>query len=93
HARLFVVLDDLSGLAVIDRFARPGRALSFEGRLHLLPDTLVALASPRRALAQQDGRRLDVFAVPLKGQPAGMEAAIGRNDRPHAMQGFCATGA
>jgi hypothetical protein len=22
-----------------------------------------------------------------------MEAAIGRNDRPHAMQGFCATGA
>ncbi|HEV2543212.1 MAG TPA: heparinase II/III family protein [Methylobacterium sp.] len=92
HARLFLVLDDLSGMAVVDRFARPGRALSFEGRLHLAPDTLVALASPRRALAQGEGRRLDVFAVPLKGQPAGLEAAIGRNDRPGAMQGFCATG-
>ena len=92
HARLFLVLDDLSGMAVIDRFARPGRALSFEGRLHLAPDTLVALASARRALAQGEGRRLDILAVPLKGQPAGMEAAIGRTDRPGAMQGFCATG-
>ncbi|MBB2963903.1 heparinase II/III family protein [Methylobacterium sp. R2-1] len=93
HARIFLVLDDLGGMAVIDRFARPGRTLSFEGRLHLLPDTLAALASPRRALAQQEGRRLEFFAVPLRGQAAGMEATIGRNDRPHAMQGFCATGA
>ncbi|BAU89242.1 hypothetical protein MPPM_0637 [Methylorubrum populi] len=92
HARLFVVLEDLTGVAVIDRFVRPGRRLSFEGRLHLLPDTLVAVASPRRALAQQEGRRLDVLAVPLNGQSAGMEAAIGRNDQPHAMHGFCATG-
>ena len=93
HTRLFLVLDDLSGMAVIDRFARPGQPLSFEGRLHLPPDALVALASPRRALAQAEGRRLDVFAVPLKGQPAGMEAAIGRNDRPRAMEGLSATGA
>lgn len=93
HARLFLVLDDLGGMAVIDRFRRPGRALAFEGRLHLPPDALVALSGPRRALAQQDGQRLDVVAVPLKGQAAGMDAAIGRNDRPHAMQGFSATGA
>ncbi|CAO4164297.1 heparinase II/III family protein [Methylorubrum aminovorans] len=92
HDRLCLVLDDLSGMAVIDRFARPGRALSFEGRLHLAPETLVALASPRRALAQGEGRRLDIFALPLKGQPAGMETAIGRNDRQGAMQGFYATG-
>ena len=92
HARLFLVLDDLSGMAVIDRFVRPGRSVSFEGRLHLLPDALVALANPRRALAQQDGRRLEFFAVPLEGQPAGMEAGFGRSDRPHAMEGFCATG-
>ena len=92
HARLFLVLDDLSGMAVIDRFVRVGPSLSFEGLLHLPPDTLVALSSPRRALAQQEGRRLEFFAIPLKGQAAGLEVAIGRSDRPHAMQGFCATG-
>ncbi len=93
HARLFLVLDDLSGMAVIDRFARAGRTIAFEGLLHLPPDALVALTGARRALAQQDGRRLDFVAVPLKGQAAGLDLTIGRNDWPHAMQGFCATGA
>lgn len=37
HTRLFLVLDDLSGMAVIDRFARAGRAIAFEGLLHLPP--------------------------------------------------------
>ncbi|MEH3117561.1 MAG: heparinase II/III family protein [Methylorubrum populi] len=92
HARLFLALDDLSGLAVIDRFSRPGRSVSFEGLLHLSPEALVALTAPCRALAQQDGRRLAFLAVALKGQPAGMEVAIGRNDRAQAMQGFMATG-
>ncbi|MBD8907271.1 heparinase II/III domain-containing protein [Methylorubrum zatmanii] len=93
HARIFVVLDDVSGMAVIDRFARAGHALSFEGLLHLSPDALVALSGPRRALAQQEGRRLEVFGFAVKGRAAGMEIAVGRDDRAHAMQGFVASGA
>lgn len=96
HARLFLVLDDLGGLAVLDRFERMGegssRAVSFEGLLHLAPDTLVALPGPRRALARQENGRLDLQPWTVTGQGAGMEVAIGRSDRPGRMQGFVAAG-
>ena len=96
HARVFVVLDDLRGLAVLDRFARrgagSGRAIAFEGQVQLAPDTLVALSGPRRALAQQEGRRLDLLTWTVAGQAAGLEASVGRADRPGAMRGFVAAG-
>ncbi|GAB6844633.1 hypothetical protein HNR00_000365 [Methylorubrum rhodinum] len=96
HARLFLVLDDLGGLAVLDRFVArsdgPSRAVSFEGLLHLPPDTLVALSGPRRALARQEGGRLDFQPWTVTGQGAGMDVVIGRSDRPGRMQGFVAAG-
>ena len=95
HARLFLVLDDLAGLAVLDRFVRrgaAGRSISFEGLLHLPPDTLVALSGPHRALARQAGGRLDLRAWTVTGQGGGMDVVIGRSDRPGRMQGFVATG-
>ena len=92
HTRIFVVLEEVSGMAVIDRFARAGHTLSFEGLLHLSPNALVALSGPRRALAQQEGRRLELFGFAVKGRAAGMEIVIGRDDRAHAIQGFVAAG-
>ena len=96
HARLFLALDDLDGLAVLDRFERRGagadRAVSFEGLLHLAAETLVALSGPRRALARQEGGRLDLQPWTVTGQGAGMDVVIGRNDRPGRMQGFVAAG-
>ncbi|SFL35098.1 heparinase II/III domain-containing protein [Methylorubrum salsuginis] len=96
HARFFVILDDLSGLAVLDRFVRRGdaevRAVSFEGLLHLPPETLVALSGPRRALARQEGGRLDFQPWTVTGQGAGLDVVIGRSDRPGRMQGFVAAG-
>ncbi|KQT53601.1 hypothetical protein ASG52_05665 [Methylobacterium sp. Leaf456] len=96
HARLFLVLDDLYGLAVLDRFVRvgdaAGRAIAFEGLLHLPPETLVALSGPRRALARQDGGRLDLQPWTVTGQAAGLDVVIGRSDRPGRMQGFVAAG-
>ncbi|WP_232631156.1 heparinase II/III family protein [Methylobacterium sp. Leaf118] len=94
HARIFVVLDDLRGLAVLDRFTRrrAERAISFAGQVQLAPDTLVALSGPRRALAQQDGRRLEILSWTVTGQAAGLAVSVGRSDRPGAMRGFVAAG-
>ena len=96
HVRLFLVLDDLGGLAVLDRFERlgeaAGQAVSFEGLLHLPPDTLVALSGPRRAFARQEGGRLEIQPWTVTGQGAGMDLVIGRSDRPGRMQGFVAAG-
>lgn len=96
HVRTFVLLDDLSGLAVIDRFDRPSAPdarIAFEGLLHLAPEALVALAGPRRLLAQQGKDRIDLVPLALSGQPAGIEVVCGRDDRPGAIQGFVAQAA
>lgn len=90
HARTFVLLDDLDGIAVIDRFEGRG-LLSVEGVLHVAPDTLVALAGPRRALAQQGARRLGFTPWVVAGRQAGLEIVNGRDERASTLQGFVAT--
>ena len=90
HVRIFVVPDDLLGLAVIDRFEASARPMAFAGLLHLVPDALLAVADPRRALAQQAGRRMSLVPWTIDGHPAGLEVINGRNDRPGTMQGFVA---
>lgn len=88
HARILVVLHDLSGLAVIDRFAVENGPVSFEGLLHLAPDVIAAIASPRRAMAQFGRSRLAFTPLAQAGRVAGLSIVNGRNDRPGAMQGF-----
>ena len=90
HVRIFVLLDDLDGLAVIDRFETAERPVTFEGLLHLAPEAVVALAGPRRGLAQIGDRRLGLIPWTVAGQAAGLEIVNGRNDRPGALQGFVA---
>ncbi|TGE01777.1 heparinase II/III domain-containing protein [Methylobacterium nonmethylotrophicum] len=89
HLRVFVLPHDLSGLAVIDRFAAlDGGPLTFEAYAHLAPESLVALEGPRRAQARQGGRRLGLVPFAIAGRVAGLEAVIARSDRPGTLQGF-----
>ena len=88
HARIFVVLSDLSGLAVLDRFAVEDGPVSFEGLLHLAPDVLAAIASPRRAMAQSGRSRLAFTPLAQVGRVAGLSIVNGRNEGLGAMQGF-----
>jgi len=91
HARIFVLLDDLDGIAVIDRFRGPASAaLAFEGLLHLAPEAIVALSGPRRALAQQGARRLNLVPWVAQGRAAGLTLVNGRSEPPGALQGFVA---
>lgn len=88
HRRLFLVLDDLSGLAVIDRFAVADRPVAFEGAVNLSPEILVALAGPRRAMAQVGRARLSLSPVTLAGRAAGLTIQNGCNAHPGALRGF-----
>lgn len=90
HARLFVLLDDLDGIAVIDRFSGPG-ALAFEGLLHVSPDCLVGLTGGRRAMAQQGARRLGLVPHAFAGRAAGLGIVNGCDASASALQGFVAS--
>ncbi|WP_236960854.1 hypothetical protein [Methylobacterium durans] len=91
HVRTFLILDDLAGIAVIDRFAGRG-PIGFAARVHVAPDAVLALSDPRRVLAQAEGRRLGLVPWTLAGRAAGVEILCGRDGRPGTMQGFLAGG-
>ncbi len=65
-----------------------GGPMTFEAFAHLGPGTLVALEGPRRVQARQGSRRLGLVPFALAGRVAGLEAVIGRSDRPGTLQGF-----
>ncbi|WP_156376171.1 heparinase II/III family protein [Methylobacterium sp. Leaf117] len=88
HRRVFLVLDDLSGLVVLDRFTGPGGPLAFEAAAHLSPGILVALAGPRRAMAQSGRHRLSLSPVAITGRSAGLTLRNGCNAHPGALRGF-----
>ena len=92
HRRVFLVLDDLSGLAVFDRFSGSG-SLSFEGAVHLSPEILLALAGPRRAMAQAGRHRLSLSPLAVRGRCAGLTLRNGCNAHPGALRGFVAAAA
>ncbi|MET0430553.1 MAG: heparinase [Microvirga sp.] len=76
HVRAFAILDDLSGLAVFDRFATGDKPLALEGFLHLDPAAAVALDASGRAFALWNDRRLHIVPQVIAGQ-AG-RVAVGR---------------
>lgn len=92
HRRVFVLLDDLSGLAVLDRFTAGDGPVTFEGLVHFGPDIVAALAGPRRAMAQSGRARLSVVPVALTGRTAGLSLAIGCNEHPGGLRGFVSDG-
>ncbi|RZK82900.1 MAG: hypothetical protein EOO66_25680, partial [Methylobacterium sp.] len=92
HIRVFVLLDDLSGLAVLDRFTTGDRPVTFTGLVHVGPEIVVALAGPRRAVAQAGRARLSFVPVALTGRPAGLSLTMGCNEHPGALRGFVSDG-
>ncbi|MBE7248222.1 MAG: hypothetical protein INR63_25025, partial [Actinomycetospora chiangmaiensis] len=68
HVRAFVILPDLSGLAVFDRFLSGDRPVSVEGFLHLDASVVVALDGPRRVLGLRGDRRLHIVPHALAGR-------------------------
>ncbi|MCJ2140897.1 heparinase II/III family protein [Methylobacterium sp. E-066] len=76
HVRAFAILDDLSGLAVFDRFATGGAPLSLEGFLHLDPAVAVALDAAGRVFALWNDRRLQIVPQVIAGQLGRL--AVGR---------------
>ncbi|MCJ2036263.1 heparinase II/III family protein [Methylobacterium sp. J-068] len=88
HRRVFLVLDDLSGLAVLDRFAVESGPVGFEGTVHLSPEILLALAGPRRAMAQSGRARLSLSPVTVSGRSAGLTIQNGCNAHPGGLRGF-----
>ncbi|MCJ2076013.1 heparinase II/III family protein [Methylobacterium sp. E-016] len=90
HARAFVLLDDLSGIAVLDAFATADRPLFLEGFLHVPPEVVVALTDPQRAFGLRDGRRLSIVGRMLVGRFGGLSVTSGWNGPSPAVQGFVA---
>ncbi|MET3414846.1 heparinase [Methylobacterium sp. 1030] len=88
HARTFVLLEDLSGIAVFDTFTMTSRPLLLEGFLHLHPAVTVALVDPQRAYGLRDGQRLSVVFRMIAGRPGGMSVTNGWGARPSQVQGF-----
>ncbi|MFE1602427.1 heparinase II/III domain-containing protein [Methylobacterium sp. ID0610] len=88
HRRVLVTLDDLTALAVFDRFETEDRPISVEGLLHFPPDVLVALAGPRLVLASREISRLRVVPRIVTGHRGGLALVSGRNDRPGGLQGY-----
>ncbi|MCJ2122111.1 heparinase II/III family protein [Methylobacterium sp. J-077] len=77
HVRAFAILDDLSGLAVFDRFATGGGPLSLEGFLHLDPAVAVALDASGRVFGLRGDRRLRIVPHLIAGQRGRI--AVGRS--------------
>ncbi|MCJ2048321.1 heparinase [Methylobacterium sp. J-070] len=72
HLRAFVLLEDLSGLAVLDRFLAGDRPVSVEGFLHFDPSAAVALDASRRVFCLRGQRQLHVVPHTVSGRLADL---------------------
>ncbi|WP_342108196.1 hypothetical protein [Methylobacterium sp. SI9] len=78
HVRAFVLLEDLSGVAVLDRFVAGDRPLSTEGFLHFDAAVAVALDASRRVFALHGERRLHIVAHAVAGQFGDLAVRCGQ---------------
>jgi hypothetical protein len=68
HIRAFVLLPDLSGIAVFDRFHAGDRPLAVEGFLHLDASVVVGLDTARQVFGLRGDRRLIIVPHVLAGR-------------------------
>jgi hypothetical protein len=90
HRRIFICLEGLQAIAVIDHFSTQVRPISFEGFLHFAPEVVTALSSTQMGVAYSKDRRMRVLPHAFIGQFAGLSIETGRNDRIGSIQGFVA---
>jgi len=78
HVRAFVLLEDLSGVAVLDGFATGDRPLAAEGFLHFDAAIMVALDTSRRVFALHGERRLHIVPHAIAGRFGDVTLCRGR---------------
>ncbi|WP_201829841.1 heparinase II/III domain-containing protein [Microvirga zambiensis] len=88
HARTFLCLDDLSAVAVLDRFQTSRSQLSFRGFLHFEENVAVALAQAQLAIGFSGKSRLRIIPHIVAGKFDGMAVESGRSARLGELQGF-----
>ncbi|MEZ0169632.1 heparinase II/III family protein [Microvirga sp. TS319] len=90
HHRVFITLDRLDAIAVLDHFAVQSGPISFEGLLHFDPAIVVAIANAGMGAAYRKNEKLRIIPYRRTGQFSGIGIEIGRNDVPALAQGFVA---
>lgn len=90
HHRIFITLDRLDAIAVIDHFAAQTGPISFEGLLHFDSAIAVAIADAKLGVAYRKGDRLRIVPYWTKGHLGGMGIENGRSDTLAPAQGFVA---
>ncbi|MGO4707455.1 heparinase II/III family protein [Microvirga sp. 2MCAF38] len=88
HRRIFVSIDNLNALAVLDHFTSAKPSLSIDGLLHFEQDVTVVITGAQTAMGIRGKKKMRVVPYVLGGRFAGFEIAHGRNDRPSSVQGF-----
>ncbi len=90
HHRIFITLDSLDAIGVLDHFVSQSKPTTFEGFLHFDTDILVAIASTQTGVAYRKREKLMIIPYTVNGHFSGMNVENGRNDRASKMQGFVA---
>jgi len=90
HRRLFLLLDDLSGIAVFDRLASPetDAEVVAEGFLHLGPGVAGVLVTAGVGLALAGNSRLQIVAQVREGSLKGLSFVCGQEDGAGGALGF-----
>ncbi|MGF9761973.1 heparinase II/III family protein [Microvirga sp. 0TCS3.31] len=88
HSRIFVCLDDMSAIAILDRFRSSQSTMGFEARLHFEDSIAVALANSRLAIAFHKRDRLRIIPHSVGGQFTGFNLQNGHSGRAGSMQGY-----
>lgn len=88
HQRFFIVRNDLSALAVFDRFTSGTQPVSFEGFLHFEPEIMAAMASPRVILAIRRQKRMRIVPQSISGRLCGLELVQAINESTQSLQGY-----
>jgi len=92
HSRIFVCMDDMNAVAILDYFRSSQGASSFEAHLHFEDNIAAALAKSNLALAFYKRDRLRVLPHSLAGQFTGFKVQNGSTGRAGSMQGYLSNG-
>jgi hypothetical protein len=92
HSRIFVCLDDMNAIAVLDRFRSLRNTTNAEAYLHFDDNIAVALANSNLAIAFHKRDRLRIIPHPIAGQFTGFRVQNGQSGRAGSMQGYLSNG-
>ncbi|MBF9195907.1 heparinase II/III domain-containing protein [Microvirga terrestris] len=92
HSRVFVSLDDMNGIAILDRFRSSKSTTGFEANLHFDDNIAVALANSHLSIAFHKRDRLRVIPHSIAGNFTGFKVQNGHTGRAGSMQGYLSNG-